>query len=86
MFPPYRELAVAPNGIIWLLTTQLSDSVAHLKGLRDDGSVMAEVELSVGDTARLLEAGDGYLLLTYVTSEGIMKVGAFRVRPRTAKE
>jgi hypothetical protein len=82
VFPPYREIAVAPNGLTWLLTTQLSDSVAHLKGVRDDGTVVSEVDLPLGDSVRLLDAGDDYLLLTYVTNEGAMKVGEFRIRTR----
>jgi hypothetical protein len=85
VFPPYREIAVAANGVIWLLTTQLSDSVAHLKGVRDDGSVVSEADLPIGDDVRLLEVGDDYVLLTYVTYEGIMKVGAFRLRPRSVE-
>lgn len=81
-FPPYREIAVAPNGLVWLLTSQLVDSIAHLKAVRSDGTIAADVDLPIGDTVRLLEAGDDYLLLTYVTSDGVMKVGAFRVRAR----
>lgn len=56
-----------------------------MKGVRDDGSVVSEADLPVGDTVRLLEVGDDYILLTYVTSEGVMKVGAFRLRPRSAE-
>ena len=81
-FPPYREIAVSPNGVVWFLTTQIFESVAHLKGVRDDGTVVSDVDLALGDVVRLLEAGDDYLLLTYVNSEGIMKVGAFHVRAR----
>ena len=83
VLPPYREIAVSPNGVTWLLTTPLSDSVAHVRGVRDDGSVVAESDLPLGDSVRLLEAGNDYLLLTYVTGDGIMKVGAFRLRPRS---
>ena len=85
VFPPYRQIAVAPNGVTWLLTTQLSDSVTHLKGVRADGSVVSEADLPIGDTVRLLEVGDDYILLTYVTSEGVMEVGAFRLRARSAE-
>ena len=81
-FPPYREVAVAPNGLVWLLTSQMIDTVAHLKAVRADGTIATDVDLPIGDTARLLEAGDDYLLLTSVTSDGVMRVGAFRVRPR----
>lgn len=80
-YPPYRLIAVAPNGMVWLLTSQMRDSVAHLRAVSDNGNVVAEVDLP-GENAWLLEAGDDYLLLSYVNAEGDMRVGAFRVRRR----
>lgn len=62
--------------------THHTEPVAHLKAVRQDGAIVAEVDLSLGDTVRLLEAGDDSLLLTYVNGDGVVKVGAFRVRAR----
>lgn len=80
VFAPYSEITVAPNGIVWLLTSHIGAPVAHLKAIRDAGTVVGDSDLPIGGEVRLLEAGDDYVLLSYVKDDGVAKVGAFRMR------
>lgn len=80
-YPPYRDLRISPNGVAWVTTgsPEDGDTTTTITGVSMEGRVLTSATLPLA--ARLLEAGNDYLIMRYESAEGEPRVGVFRVRP-----
>lgn len=76
----YRDVAVSPNGTMWIADSYAidGDTAVTLRAFNQSGTELGKAILP-NPSIRLLEAGNDYLLLSYENDEGEPRVGAFRV-------
>lgn len=75
--PPYTQLFVDPDETLWAVTSFPWDSVTVLQAVTSTGKQLGEVRLP--RSIKVFEVGDGYVLGTYETEDGVPHVALYRI-------
>jgi hypothetical protein len=75
--PPHREMAVDPQGLLWVVVSPLGDPQTRILALDPEAGVPWEV--SVPEDLTLFEVGNDYILGSFEDASGFQHVVAYRL-------
>ena len=75
--PAYGNFVASPSGGLWILVSEIWDTLSTYRVLSEDGVVLGDVTFR--KPTRILEIGDDYVVTSYVDSNGEPHVAAYRV-------